>query len=295
MLILDTVAHDTIWGGEKLLPYAKENCKRIGHLYSLCSEKGLENRILNGKYKGMTFDAYFKENKRKFGLDKYDEFPLIIALVEARENLSIQVHPDDVVAKEEEGAAYGKNESWLFIEAPTSGFIYNGCIANDKEEVKKSIDAGDCLSVVDKLPVRAGDYVYVEGGTLHAISAGAYLYEIEENSPWTYRFYDFDRTDANGNKRELHEEKALKALKCELKSKKTVMGDEPIEERRYIIKKLTAKKSYVNESGTLECITVIEGEFEAESIKGTTGTTVVLEPGESLAGDLNFAIVARPK
>lgn len=295
MLILDTVPHETIWGGEKLLPYVEGDFKKIGHLYSLCCEKGLENHILNGAYRGKPFQAYFEDNKQKFGLGAYDEFPLIIALVEAKDNLSIQVHPDDVVAGEEEGAAYGKNESWYFLEPPKSGKIFNGCLLRDKETICQKLNQGEYMSVVDYLDVKQGDYVYVEAGTLHALATGAFLYEIEENSPWTYRFYDFDRMDANGNKRELHTEKALKALKPELKSKRIHLGEQEIEERRYFLRKVEGENAYKNKSNTLECLTLIKGDFLAEGIRGTTGTTAVLEPGESIEGSFEMAIVARPK
>ncbi len=295
MIILDTVAHETIWGGQKLVPYAKEKKEKIGHLYSLCCEKGLENHILNGKYKGKTFQEYFVDVRDMYGLGKYEEFPLIIALVEANDNLSIQVHPDDLVAKEEEGAAYGKNESWFFLEAPESGAIFNGCLAENNEQVEKKMREDDLMSVVDQLPVGAGDYVYVEAGTLHALSAGSFLYEIEENSPWTYRMFDYRRVDDKGNPRELHIEKAMKALKTDLKSKAEVLGKEKKEERRYILQKLEDALEYKNTSNTLQCVTFIKGECLAEDCQVTVGTTVVLEPGEVLQGDIQLAMVAQPK
>lgn len=295
MIILDTVTHETIWGGNKLVPYSDGSSEKIGHLYSLCCEKGLENRIRNGKYKGKVFQEYFDENKSKFGLEQYEEFPLIIALVEANDNLSIQVHPDDKVAAEYEGAAYGKNESWFFLETPKSGKIFNGCLAESVEDVKQKMENNELMDVVDYLNVQAGDYVYVEAGTLHALSEGSFLYEIEENSPWTYRMYDFDRVDDNGNKRELHIDKAITALKPELKSKAVAFGDEVMEERRYSVSRIEGKQTYCNNSGTLECITFIKGKCQLEGCCVTTGTTVVLEPGEVIEGDIELAIMARPK
>ena len=295
MIILDTVAHETIWGGKKMLPYATEKKEKIGHLYSLCCEKGLENHILNGNYKGKVFQEYFLDVKEQFGLNHYEEFPLIIALVEACDNLSIQVHPDDCVAKEEEGAAYGKNESWFFLEAPISGTIFNGCLAKDNEQVEAKMREDDLMSLVDELPVQAGDYVYVEAGTLHALSAGSYLYEIEENSPWTYRMYDYNRVDASGNPRELHIDKAMKALKPELKSEAVALRNDKQEERRYILQKLENVTEYKNISNTLQCVTFIKGECLVEDCHVTVGTTVVLEPKEVLQGDIELAMVAQPK
>lgn len=295
MIILNTTAHETIWGGSKLLPYAESGHKKIGHLYSLCCEEGLKNTILNGPYKGKDFHTYFLDVKNKFGLEKYKEFPLIIALVEAKDHLSIQVHPDDIVAAREENADYGKNESWYFLERPQMGGIYNGCLVATNEEVKEKMEEDNLMSVVDILPVEQGDYVYVEAGTIHALAAGSFLYEIEENSPWTYRMYDYNRTDSKGNKRELHIEKAMMALKPELKSKAIHMGDEEIKERRYSVKKLQDLEQYTNNSATLECITLIEGRCQEEGIEFTTGTTVVLEPRETLYGDIKHAVMARPR
>lgn len=295
MIILDTVTHETIWGGQKLIPYSDGSSQKIGHLYSLCCEKGLENRIRNGRYKGKVFQEYFEENKEKFGLDHYEEFPLIIALVEANDHLSIQVHPDDVVAAKYEGAAYGKNESWYFLDAPGNGKIFNGCLADSKDTVQKKMEDNKLMDLVDSLEVQAGDYVYVEAGTLHALSKGSFLYEIEENSPWTYRMYDFDRVDADGNKRELHIDKAVRALKPELKSKAVPFEDTVMEERRYTVSRIIDRKSYRNESDTLECVTMIKGSCTAEGSTVGTGTTVVLEPGEVLEGNLKLAVMARPK
>lgn len=298
MLILKTMAHETVWGGEKLLPYAGADINgngKIGHLYSLCGEDGLETVILNGKDQNKPFRLWFEEHKGRFGLGHYDEFPLIIALVEACDNLSIQVHPDDEVAKAEEGASYGKNESWFFLEAPKQGVIYNGCLTDNKEEVLARLQSGEMLSVVDTLPVEAGDYVYVEAGTLHALTAGSFLYEIEENSPWTYRLYDYNRTDAQGKRRELHIDKAMKALKPKLKSKAGRMVEGDQEERRYLLKKLENVREYINESQTLECVTLLEGSCQEEGIFVTAGTTIVLEPGERVEGDLKLAMMARPK
>lgn len=295
MLILKTVAHETVWGGKRLLPYSDGGAERIGHLYSLCCEEGLETVIRNGPCQGESFGAWFSEHKGQFGLGGYGEFPLIIALVEACDNLSIQVHPDDRVAGEEEGACYGKNESWFFLEAPSQGTLYNGCLARDWREVQERLEAGQLMAVVDELPVEAGDYVYVEAGTLHALTAGAFLYEIEENSPWTYRLYDYDRTDSEGNRRELHVGKAMKALKPWLKSRAIRMGEGCLEERRYILRKLEDVSGYENESHTLECVTLLKGGYEAEGQDVRAGTTAVLMPGERIEGNLVLAMVARPK
>lgn len=295
MLILDTITHETIWGGQRLMPYSDGSCSKIGHLYSLLCENGHSNKILNGSYQGRPFHEYFMENKNCLNLGQYKEFPLILALVEANDNLSIQVHPDDYIAKNLENYDYGKNESWYFIQAPEKGYIYNGCTGGSIEEVKRKVAEGDLESITDHLKVENGDYVYVEAGTLHALSTGSFLYEIEENCPLTYRLYDFNRRDEQGRLRELHLEKALKAIKVDLKSKVRRYANDYIEERRYITQLHENINSYSNNSQTLECLTMLDADFVLEAVTVKTGTTIILEPGEMINVHIKKAMMARPK
>jgi len=295
MIILETISHETIWGGQRLLPYSDGTCKKIGHLYSLQCENEDSNKILNGPYKGKTFNEYFADNKVRFGLEKYSLFPLIIALVEANDNLSIQVHPDDEMAKNLENADYGKNESWYFLDAPNKGYIYNGCTSDDVSGVQKKVDNGELESITDHLKVVSGDYVYVEAGTLHALSTGSLLYEIEENCPLTYRLYDFNRKDADGNTRELHLEKALQAINVNLKSQVKRYEDGCIEERRYTTQLFKNIDHYTNNSDTLECLTMLDVDTMLENILIKTGTTIVLEPGDMINIPIKSAMMARPK
>ncbi|MDE6139134.1 MAG: class I mannose-6-phosphate isomerase, partial [Candidatus Gastranaerophilales bacterium] len=283
-------------GGEKLVPFAPEKHLKLGHLYSLVSNGEFESRILNGQYKGKTFKEFFENNKAKFGLEKYTQFPFVIALVDPKEDLSIQVHPDDKCALEIENREFGKNESWYFIEPPTNRWLYNGCKVNSTEEIKEKIENKRIEEdVIDHLQIEKGDYVFVEQGTIHAATHGALFYEIEENCNLTYRFYDFDRKDKNGNTRELHIEKALMAINPKLKSKTRKYNNEEIEERLYSTKLFENQSTYKNTSNTLECITILSGETNLEELCIKTGTTIILEPGETTNFDnkLTF-ITARP-
>ena len=295
MLILKTIPHETIWGGQKLIPYTDGNFEKIGHLYSVMDDQGQSNMIMNGAYAGKDFHSYFEENKEKFHLEEYEQFPLIIALVEANDNLSIQVHPDDEVAKQEENRPYGKNESWYFIDAPESGCIYDGCLCDTVEEAVQQIELGNAEKITDRLPVKAGDYVYVEAGTLHALSTGSFLYEIEENCELTYRIYDFGRVGADGKPRETHIDKAVKALKPKLKSiAQPLKANEIIGERRYTVQLLENVKGYRNTSNTLECVTLLEGNTLVENKELSVGTSIILEPGEEIVVNIVKAMMARP-
>lgn len=296
MLVLEPISHETIWGGEKLLPFAAEKHSKLGHLYSLVSNGEFESRILNGKYKGKTFKEYFENNKTKFGLDKFNQFPFVIALVDPKDDLSIQVHPDDKCALEIENRKFGKNESWYFIEAPTNHWLYNGCKVNSIAEIEEKIKEKRIEEdVIDHLQIEKGDYVFVEQGTMHAATHGALFYEIEENCNLTYRFYDFDRKDKNGNTRELHIEKALMAINPKLKSKVRKYNNEEIRERLYSTRLFENKTEYKNNSNTLECLTILYGETQIEGFSVKTGSTIILEPGEETKFQNNLTfITARP-
>ena len=282
MLILKRIVHTTIWGGPKISQLAGVKGDSIGHLYSLYCRDGISNEILNGQWKGRCLNEVFPLFKDDFNLSQYERFPLTLALTEARDNLSVQVHPNDEAAQKLEHRARGKRESWYFIDAPTSGTIINGCSCRDKEQELQMIAEGRFMEMIDTLAVKPGDYVFVEPGTLHAITAGSLVYEIEEGSDFTYRFYDYNRTDADGNPRELHVDKATSALDITLKSTvKTYDGSE-IKEKTYSTKLVDNIITYTNESNTIECFTLVKGVMIANSIEVLPGSTVMLWPGEVL-------------
>ncbi len=282
MLVLKRIVHTTIWGGPKISRLAGVDGDRIGHLYSLYCREGISNEILNGEWKGRCLNEVFPLIKDKVGMAQYEYFPLTLALTEAQENLSIQVHPNDEAANALEHRARGKRESWYFIDAPTSGTIINGCTCRDKAEESQMIAEGRFMEMTDTLAVKPGDYVFVEPGTLHAITSGSLVFEIEEGSDFTYRFYDYDRTDADGNPRELHVEKATSALDINLKSVVKAYNGQEIKEKTYSTKLINNIDIYTNESNTIECFTLVKGAMSADSVEILPGSTVLLWPGEEL-------------
>ena len=158
------------------------------------------------------------------------------------------------------------------------------------------IAQGQFMAMADTLPVKVGDYVFVEPGTLHAITAGSLVYEIEEGADFTYRFYDYDRTDAQGNKRELHIDKATRALDIHLKSQVRHYDGQEIQEKTYSTKLINATAAYTNESGTLECFTLVQGALKCDGIEVAPGSTVLLWPGETLdTQQIELAFVSKMK
>ncbi len=296
MLLLNTIRHDTIWGGPKIERYTGVVGSTIGHLYSLYCRDGISNEILNGQWAGRCLNEVFPLFRDDIRLSKYKYFPLTLALTEADQNLSIQVHPDDNMADSIHSGTRGKRESWYFIETPDSGSIINGCTCRNEDEVLAMIAGKRFMEMADTLPVNAGDYVFVEPGTLHAITAGSLVYEIEEGSDQTYRFYDYDRRDEHGNPRELHIEQASIALHPKLKSRTCQYPEDgEIAEATYATRLIKKQYQYTNESATMECFTFISGRMQADGFNVKPGSTVMLWPSETVqTNNVELAFVARP-
>ena len=141
--------------------------------------------------------------------DRFNDFPILIKLIDAKNDLSIQVHPDNNYALLHEGE-YGKTEMWYIVDCEPDSFIYYGFKEQiSKNEFKRRIQDNDLLPVLKKQPVKPGDVYFIEAGTLHAICSGILIAEIQQNSNTTYRIYDYNRIGADGKKRELHIDKAV--------------------------------------------------------------------------------------
>lgn len=294
MLILKPYAHMTIWGGKRLGKYLGQELNGIGHLYTVRGNKTDANEILNGKEKGKNLYEVFQKKKDNWNMAQYEEFPISIALVDANENLSVQVHPDKEIATLYEQKAVGKNESFYILENPLDGKMINGCKCKTAEELRVCAENGMWEDVIDYLPVKQGDYVYVTAGTLHAMTKGAFTYEIEENCSYTYRLYDYDRVDSNGNRRPLDTEKALASIKVNQKSEVQRYTNLEKVEEKYATQLLINVNEYENKTTGVVCITLIEGNGIIDGIEIMPGMSVILEKYEMVSGlRIYKAIVAR--
>lgn len=295
MIILKSTLHKTIWGGNRLSHYyGEENLNEtVGHLYLVNGHKNeCSTAIMNGKYKGKLLCDCFEEIKHSWGLEDFKEFPLTIALVDATNDLSIQVHPDDKTAERLEGLKIGKTESWFFLEKPTKGWIYAGCLLSNKEDLIDAVRNGEMENITAQLPVERGDYVCVHSGTLHAMTAGSLVYEIEYGGDYTYRFYDFDRKDKNGNNRELHIEKALESIDTNAMARNVHMQEGIwISEQYYKICLTTVDYIYRNAGNEIECIVLLSGRFRIEGQIANLGISVLLFPGEEIEFDSESKII----
>ena len=213
ILKLTPPTKDYIWGGTRLSKefgiLSFEDRQAEAWMLS-CHEAG-QCVIENGDFAGRTLsDVLANEGKNYLGTNcaRFKDFPILIKLIDALDNLSVQVHPDDEYALENEGE-YGKTEAWYIVDCDDDAEIIYGFKKDiDKETFRKSIEENTLLEYVNRVKVKKGDIFFIEAGTLHAICKGILLAEVQQNSNTTYRVYDYGRLQ-NGKPRELHVEKAL--------------------------------------------------------------------------------------
>ena len=241
---------EKIWGGERLkkeFPYQFES-KNIGEYWAISAMKEFPSKILNGKYQGENLDILYQNQKDLFGNENKEKFPLLIKLIDANDDLSIQVHPDDDMAKIEN--SYGKSECWYILNEDEASIIY-GLRTKDKKDAIKMIDNKKWEELLNIEKSIKGDFFKVPAGMVHAIKKGSLILEIQQASDLTYRLYDYDRVDKNGDKRDLHLEKSKEAIKC-LDTEKTHENLEEKSEILYDNEYFTVKKINVKEKDTFE-------------------------------------------
>ncbi|MDO5381262.1 MAG: sugar phosphate nucleotidyltransferase [Eubacteriales bacterium] len=211
---LDPAFKDNLWGGTKIRDVYGKKCDFdvIGESWELSAHPDGQSRIAAGNYKGMLFNDYLTiigKGSLGWKCQALDRFPILIKFIDAKQALSIQIHPDDEYALENENE-FGKNEMWYVLDAEPGAFLYCGLSRDaSKEEIEQRIENNTITEILNKIEVKRGDVVMVKAGTIHAIGAGIFICEIQQNSNCTYRMYDYDRRDKFGNPRELHVGKSL--------------------------------------------------------------------------------------
>jgi len=218
-LQFEPILKERIWGGEKLKTILNKPIVSsiTGESWELSTVEGDVSVVSNGVLKGKSLMDLIDETPAAIlGTKVYErfgkQFPLLFKYLDAREDLSIQVHPNDKLAKERHNS-FGKTEMWFVTQADADARIIVGFKEDSsKEEYVKHLNDNTLVSILDDVKAKAGDVFFLETGTVHAIGAGLVVAEIQQTSDITYRLYDFDRVDAQGNKRELHVDLALDAI-----------------------------------------------------------------------------------
>ena len=216
------ILKQTLWGGERIIPYKElaSGLSRVGESWELSGMPGSESVVAEGPWAGSTLSELIgrfgaellgKANYARFG----QEFPLLVKFIDAREDLSIQVHPDDELARKRHGKS-GKCEMWYVLEAEPGASLLTGFsrpIA--PAEYERRVADNTLTDVLNRQAIASGDVFYLPAGRVHSIGKGSFIVEIQQSSDITYRIYDFDRRDAAGNSRELHTELAREAIDFE--------------------------------------------------------------------------------
>ena len=212
--LLKPTGKDYLWGGSRLNDDFDKNIDMspLAETWECSTHKDGPSYVASGTFKGMTLAEVLKENPDFLGThgNGNGELPILIKFIDAKKDLSVQVHPNDDYAREFENGQLGKTEMWYVLDAaPNAKLVYGLHHDVYKDVLRESIESGTVEKYLQKVPVKKDDLFYIEAGTIHAIGKGALIAEIQESSNLTYRLYDYDRVDKNGNKRELHIDKAL--------------------------------------------------------------------------------------
>lgn len=218
---------DYIWGGTRLIKeYGKggSGAERISETWECSVHPDGASVVVSGEFSGKTLDRVIEEHPEYLGKNNRNGFPVLIKFIDAGKDLSVQVHPDDEYAEKHENQN-GKTEMWYVMEADEDTTLVCGFEKKmTAEEVREALGNGRITDYLHYEKIKKGDVFYIPSGTVHAIGKGAVIAEIQENSNVTYRVYDYDRTDGNGQKRELHTEKALDVMNLSPTPKKTFDG-----------------------------------------------------------------------
>ncbi|MTI60025.1 MAG: class I mannose-6-phosphate isomerase [Firmicutes bacterium] len=218
-LLFNPVYKEKIWGGNKIRDFFDRDITggRVGESWEIAAhEKGM-SIIANGEFAGEPFQGLLNKYPvqllgKRVSYQEGDSFPLLVKLLDANDKLSVQVHPDDNYARENEGEQ-GKTEMWYIINAePAAKLIYGVKPGISREDFSQAIEKGTLEKYLCEIEVKTGDFFFIPSGTLHAIEEGILLAEIQQNSDTTYRVYDWNRKGQDGKQRDLHIKKALDVI-----------------------------------------------------------------------------------
>lgn len=219
MIKFEPLLKQTLWGGDKIIPFKHLNdtLENVGESWEISGVKDNETIVSEGEYKGKSLNQLVRQLKGKLvGQENYErfgnEFPLLIKFIDARQDLSIQVHPTDEIAHRQ-GKTRGKTEMWYALESAPGAQLYNGLKQQiTPEQYKQMVENDTITDALARYEVNEGDVFFIPAGRIHAIGAGCFVAEIQQTSDVTYRIYDYKRKDKDGNYRELHTQQASESI-----------------------------------------------------------------------------------
>ncbi|MCE5344228.1 MAG: hypothetical protein LLF96_11690 [Eubacteriales bacterium] len=287
------IARQAIWGGDRLAQtFGYEGMRhQIGQTWVFSCQEGNENRLVDEP--GTLGDLW--RNRPELFQSRHATFPFIISLVAPVMDLSIQIHPNDTLAQRA-GYPNGKNEAWVFLQAPDSGQIVYGQTTSGMEQLRQKIQAGLWDELLGRLKVDTGDFVYVPVGMVHALTGGCIAYEVQQATDITYRFYDYNRRDDQGNERPLHVEQAIECVDFQLSHRNAAPPAQTLETPNatittymqsdsFCIRRLAFHGRQTLRFPTYQLVTVVDGEGIANGHRIRKGTHFLLPASETFTVD----------
>ena len=296
LLLMNPVFKEMIWGGNRLATEFNYNIPSdsTGECWAISAHKAGDCTIRNGTYEGMKLSELWAKHRELFGNVEGEVFPLLTKIIDAKADLSIQVHPDDEYARVNENGSLGKTECWYVLDCDDDAKIVVGHNAKDKDELRAMIENKQWNELIQVRDIKKGDFFQITPGTVHAIKTGTLILETQQSSDITYRLYDYDRLQ-NGQPRELHIEKSIDVINCPHVDVKT--DAESIKTAEYEVEQLIACEFYAVWKITLDgkyqmkqekpffLCSVIEGEGMVDQYSVKKGDHFIIPSGY---GEINF-------
>ncbi|MEY8436723.1 type I phosphomannose isomerase catalytic subunit [Atopobiaceae bacterium 24-176] len=308
LIFLDPVFHEKIWGGRRLATEFGYDIPDgpIGECWAISAHPHGDCVVVGGEYNGMHLSEVWDRHREAFGGMEGDRFPLLIKILDAEGDLSVQIHPDDAYAAEHENGSLGKRECWYVLDCEPDATIIVGQNARDPKEFRALVDAGRWDDLLNELPIHKGDFFQIDPGTVHAIKHGTMILETQQSSDVTYRLYDYDRVTDDGTKRELHIDKSCDVVDYGVVAPTSGKVEAEADDRGVAV--LESNKDYTVETvdvdGNLElecdgpflCVSVIAGQGTANGHDVKCGSNFIVPatvPVLSLEGNMRL-VLSRP-
>ena len=264
LLLFEPTIKNYIWGNE---------------YWTVSAHPHGDDLVKSGTFRGKHLSELWKDHRELFGNLPGEQFPLLVKKIDSRDDLSIQVHPDNEYAKIHENGSYGKTECWYVINAKPDGTIIVGHNAGTREELKDMIYNGRWNELLKEFPVKKGDFFQIVPGTVHAIKNHTVIMEIQQNSDITYRLYDYDRMK-DGKPRPLHIEKSIDVIMVPHKDADRNTGDNPnrlVACEYYTVDKFEIQNNKeFSQDRPFEIISVIEGNGDIDGTKIQEGDSLIV-------------------
>jgi len=275
----------------------------LGEYWTISAHPTAESIVKNGIFSGRTLSDVYQSHRELFEGCKSDRFPLLVKIIDAADDLSVQVHPDDAYAKRRE-KQFGKNECWYVLEAKYDSKIIVGHTAQSTEELKTRIENQTLEEVLIEHLVKPGDFFLIEAGTIHALGKNTVILEVQQSSDVTYRVYDYNRLDAQGNPRALHIQKALDVLSVGKTTQKenfkvrvmeNLIVTDLVSTKHFDVQKYEVLANIVwhNATGKFYLFTVAEGTFVVQGTlvrKGESFIATSLSKQIAIEGSGSFIV-----